>query len=814
MRSTPRVLPLVLPVLLLSSAAFAQAASPAPSAVAPLTLARVMADPDWIGPPVEQAWWAWDGQRVQYLLKRPGASIRDTFQQALDGSAAVATRVDGADRASLDAADPVYDAAHARMAFVRNGDVFVRQLQDGVSRRGTLTQLTRSDDEESLPQWSRDGGLVWRVGNDWYRWSARDGVQQAAVLKAEKDPDASPKPDALREHQLRLMDTLRDDKARQEAAHAQQAQWRASDPTRAPAPGYLRHHADHADSARSPDGRWLLVVTTAKGADAGQVPKLPRYVTESGYIEDEDARTLVGRNPPLPHTLWLADMSTGKLRKLGFDALPGIKVDPLAALRKAAGKDALKGDRDVRIETDGDGSGPAIHWSDDSREVALLVRAVDNKDRWIATLSPSTLDAAALQSRDHLHDDAWINWNFNDFGWLPGADGGSTRTLWFLSEQSGYSQLYLDTDGRQRQLTSGRWEVSQPRPSADGSRFYFVCNRARPGDYEVCAVDSRGGAVRELTAFDGVEDFVPSPDGRQLLVRHSAPYLPPQLAVVPADGGSARELTDTRTPAFKAMEWIAPQFVQIPSTHGAGTLWAKYYAPAKLEAGRRYPVVMFVHGAGYLQNVKSRYPDYFRVQMFLILLVLHGYLVLDIDYRGSEGYGRDWRTAIYRDMGHPELEDYLDGLDWIVANHQGDRAHVGIYGGSYGGFMTLMALFREPGVFKAGAALRPVSDWTQYNHEYTSNILNTPELDPDAYRRSSPIEYAAGLQDQLLIAHGMIDDNVLFKDSVDLTQRLIELRKGGWSIAPYPMERHGFVHPDAWYDEYRRIYELFEANLK
>jgi dipeptidyl aminopeptidase/acylaminoacyl peptidase len=128
--------------------------------------------------------------------------------------------------------------------------------------------------------------------------------------------------------------------------------------------------------------------------------------------------------------------------------------------------------------------------------------------------------------------------------------------------------------------------------------------------------------------------------------------------------------------------------------------------------------------------------------------------------------------------------------------------------------MAFMALFKQPGVFKAGAALRPVSDWSQYNHEYTSNILNTPEIDPEAYKRSSPIEYAEGLQDHLLIAHGMIDDNVLFKDSVDLTQRLIELRKGGWSIAPYPMERHGFVHPDAWYDEYRRIYELFEDTLK
>ena len=165
-------------------------------------------------------------------------------------------------------------------------------------------------------------------------------------------------------------------------------------------------------------------------------------------------------------------------------------------------------------------------------------------------------------------------------------------------------------------------------------------------------------------------------------------------------------------------------------------------------------------------------------------------------------------------MGKPELEDYLDGLDWLVEQQQGDRARAGIYGGSYGGFMALMALFKSPGTFKAGAALRPVTDWTQYNHGYTSNILNTPELDPEAYRRSSPIEFAAGLQDELLIAHGMIDDNVFFKDSVLLAQRLIELRKDHWQLAPYPLERHGFVHPDSWYDEYRRINELFERTLK
>ena len=128
--------------------------------------------------------------------------------------------------------------------------------------------------------------------------------------------------------------------------------------------------------------------------------------------------------------------------------------------------------------------------------------------------------------------------------------------------------------------------------------------------------------------------------------------------------------------------------------------------------------------------------------------------------------------------------------------------------------MTFMAMMRAPEVFKAGAALRPVTDWTTYNHEYTSNILNTPELDPQAYKTSSPIEYAEGLRGHLLIAHGMIDDNVFYQDSVRLTQRLIELKKDHWELASYPLERHAFVQPESWYDEYRRIYQLFERTLK
>ncbi|OOW95628.1 peptidase S9 [Xanthomonas campestris pv. vitistrifoliae] len=785
------MLPLTL--LLLATAAHAQSA-------APLTIEQAMADPDWIGPSVDQAWWQWDGKQVQYLLKRDGSPVRDTYRQGTGGG--TAERVADAARAGLDAANPSYDATRQRMLFARNGDIFLRDL-----RTGALTQLTRSNEIESRPQFASDGGAIWRAGNNWYHWRADGGTAQVAVVKAERDPNAAPKADVLREQQLATLATLRRDKEQRDALRTQEDAWRRADATRAAAPVYLGDEVQIVDSALPPDGRHLLVVTQAKSADEGQAGKMPKYVTESGYEEFQEVRTRVGRNAPAAHALWLVDVGAGTAKSLSFDPLPGIATDPLAALRKAAKRDPLKGNRAVRVESDGDGSGPAVHWSDDGRNVAVEIRAVDNKDRWIASVD---LDNARLQPRHRLSDSAWINWDFNDFGWLP-----DNRTLWLLSEESGYSQLYtVEGNGKPRQRTRGKWEVSMPVPSADGSGMFFLCNQKWPGDYEVCKLDLRNDQLTEITALNGVEGYSLSPNGQQLLVRYSGSYLPTQLAVVPAAGGQATVLTDTRTPAFKAQPWIAPQYVQVPSKHGAGTVWGKYYGPTNPEPGKQYPIVMFVHGAGYLQNVSERYTPYFREQMFHNLLVQQGYIVLDLDYRASEGYGRDWRTAIYRNMGHPELEDYLDGLDWLVATKQGDRARVGIYGGSYGGFMTYMALFRSPGTFKAGAALRPVGDWMQYNHEYTSNILNTPELDPEAYKTSSPINYAEGLRDHLLIAHGMIDDNVFFKDSVDMTQKLMELHKDNWQVAPYPLERHGFTRADSWLDEYKRILKLFNEQVK
>ena len=786
---------------------------------APIPLTRIMADPDWIGPPVERAFWSLDGKAVLYHLKRAGSPIRDLHRIALaDGRVTV---VPPAALADVDEAGAVFDHARRRAAFVRNGDVFVRDL-----RTGRLTQVTRTLATERDPQFSSDDTAVqFRVGTDWFTYDLAGAVvSPAALLKLEQDPDAK-QPSELERLQLRLLANLRQDHADKQALVAHDAELQGADRTRVPRPVYLGTDVVLESTWLSPSGRWLIASTTPKGYDAGRVGRMPRWVTESGYEEADDERTRVGLNGPAANTLWLVDLATRAARVLSNDTLPGIHDDPLRAIRAEndsaravwkepapkpdsaqtgmGGNRGAKADpheRTVRVD--------ACAFSSDGAVALIRLQANDNKDRWLVSVTPA---ATALTPQHRLTDGAWINWSFNDCGWL-----GASHTIWYLSEESGYSHLYRKPlDGPAVALTAGRFEVSQPALTPDGRTFVVRANAETPYAYDVYRVSAAGGPFQRVTQLKGIERFALSPDGRSVLLEHSTSFTPNQVAVVALAGasiGPVRELTDTRTAEYKAVPWTPPQIVGVPSTHGAGVIWSKFYDAAP-GTGETHPVVLFVHGAGYTQNVHLHYPGYFREQMFEERLNQLGYVVLDMDYRASEGYGRDWRTAIYRRMGTPELEDLLDGVQWVVREHHGDPLRVGVFGGSYGGFMTLMALFKAPDVFRAGAALRPVTDWTQYNHVYTSDILNTPQVDPIAYRRSSPLEFADGLKGSLLICHGMVDDNVFFEDSVRLFQRLMELHKDDVELAPYPMERHGFVHSDSWLDEYKRIERLFQTRI-
>ena len=270
------------------------------------------------------------------------------------------------------------------------------------------------------------------------------------------------------------------------------------------------------------------------------------------------------------------------------------------------------------------------------------------------------------------------------------------------------------------------------------------------------------------------------------------------------------QLTHSTSSKFQSYSWRKPPVIQFKASDGVYVAARIYEPKAQNKNGA---AVLFVHGAGYLQNAHNYWSNYYREYMFHNLLCDLGYTILDVDYRASEGYGRDYRTAIYRFMGGRDLDDFIDAKDFLVTQHGIDSNRVGIYGGSYGGFISLMGLLTKPNEFACGAALRSVTDWAHYNQEYTSNILNYPETDPEAYRKSSPIYFAENLSKPLIMLHGMVDDNVQFQDVVRLSQRFIELGKKEWELAVYPVEAHGFREAYSWYDEYRRIFELFEKNL-
>ncbi len=390
----------------------------------------------------------------------------------------------------------------------------------------------------------------------------------------------------------------------------------------------------------------------------------------------------------------------------------------------------------------------------------------------------------------------------------------SDADIYFLSERDGYSHLYTVpyAGGDARQLTSGKWEVANAQLAEDKTHFFLTTSEGGPFERHLYAMAANGGERIRITSNPGNHQATISPDEKSLAVIYSFTNKPPEIYIEEnRPGASAVQVTHSPSPDFAAYPWIEAPIVQIPARDGV-MVPAHLYKPKNVAPGA--PAVIFVHGAGYAQNVHRWWSSYSHEYLFHHLLMEKGYVVADLDYRASAGYGRDWRVAIYRHMGGKDLDDQVDAANWLVKEHGVDARRIGIYGGSYGGFITLVAMFTQPDVFAAGAALRPVTDWAQYNNQYSGNILNLPQKDTEAYHQSSPSYFASGLKGPLLICHGIVDTNVNFQDSVRLVQKLIELRKENWELAVYPVEDHGFLETTSWVDEYKRIFKLFETNLK
>ena len=550
----------------------------------------------------------------------------------------------------------------------------------------------------------------------------------------------------------------------------------------------------------SPDARFVTfnLISSSDSKDTN----VPNYTDASGYTVDLPARSKVGGEQNKIE-LAIYNVEKDSVYMVNTSNLPGIKDLP-DYVKDYPDKEWKNEVREVVP------SGP--YFSENGKNAVVNLRSRDNKDRWITLLD---LETGTLKSLDRQRDEAWIagpgiGWTYSGgtLGWLP-----DNETIYFQSEETGYSHLYLlnINSGEKEQLTSGEFEVFDPFLSNDKKSWFMTTSKEAPGERHFYKMPLKGGKMEQLTNLTGKNEVYLSPDEKYMAIRHSYSNKPWELYLKKTSArAEAKQLTSGQSEAFSSYDWRDPQLVKFEAEDGA-MVPARLYTPS--EKAKNGAAVIFVHGAGYLQNVHKWWSSYFREYMFHNLLSDLGYTVLDIDYRGSAGYGREWRTGIYRHMGGKDLSDQVDGANYLVEEQGIDPQRIGIYGGSYGGFITLMAMFTEPDTFESGAALRSVTDWSHYNHGYTSNILNEPVNDPIAYRRSSPIYFAEGLEGNLLIAHGMTDTNVHFQDVVRLVQRLIELGKEDWELAVFPVENHGFVEPSSWTDEYRRILNLFNETL-
>ncbi|WP_333490316.1 prolyl oligopeptidase family serine peptidase [Hymenobacter yonginensis] len=803
-------------LLAVSAPALAQMPAAPSAGLAPLTVEKIMRDQaQWLGTAPSNVYWGEDGRTI-YFNWNPEKNRRDSLYQVAAGSAGAPRKVSPREQRELPASSGEYDQAYTRKVYEKEGDIYLLDLKTRKVRR-----VTNTAERETDPTFAMRGRMVSYVrAQNLYTWDPVTGetTQRTDFRKGSKPANGQPTDKSerfLRAQQLALFDVIRQ---KDQDRLARERQQKALARLRPKAIWIGQQSIDNLQL--SPDGRYVTYTLVQEPASE-KVALVPSFVTASGFTEDISTRTKVGA-PQTAYELGVYDLARDTTFVLGYRELKGLDEQP--AYRKEyqlPAKAPMPADSAKAAATKASQPKPATElrrvqpfgpfWSEDGQRAFLVVRSADNKDRWIVALTPVSQKITLL---DRQRDEAWINgpgigYGAGNVGWMP-----DNRRIWFQSEETGYSHLYtVDvTSGQKKALTSGKFEVQKAELSRDKKTWYLTANATHPGVQHFYHLPLEGGTLRQITTRDGANEATVSPDGRQLAVRYSYTNKPWELYLMDnKPGAKMRQLTHSTTPEFESYAWRDPEIITIKARDGAD-VYARLYRPANPTA--QGPAVIFVHGAGYLQNAHKWWSQYSREYMFHNLLVDKGYTVLDIDYRGSAGYGRDVRTGIYRYMGGKDLTDHVDGAKLLAEKYGVSAQRIGIYGGSYGGFITLMAMFTQPDVFRAGAALRSVTDWAHYNHGYTDNILNEPYNDSVAYARSSPIYYANGLKGALLMCHGMVDTNVHFQDIVRLSQRLIELKKENWELAVYPVEDHGFVEPSSWTDEYKRILKLFETNLK
>ncbi len=754
------------------------------SAVArvPLTIEDVSRNDRWLGLGVRDVRWAPDGSVVYFRWnanpKSNDLPEADPWFRA-DSSGRWAEPVGARDLGQVPGATVAWSRSGTSATWAQGNSVY---LFDGAQARKVATLTSPA---ARLRFARADGAIEFEAGESLYRYDLAAGSLAPVATRVTVDhPAVTDAARRLAQQQRDLFPSVREsDRIRDgRAALARQLPDR---PIAIPVPtGTLIDLID-----LSPDGRFLTFRATTKDLRRPLTQYID-YLDPSGYSRVHDARSKTGEPRDL---IRLGVMATDH-------AVPPDSVEVRWIVLPESGQE--------RAVPNG------VYWNLEGTRVVAQFVGEDDHDLWIAELD---LVAGTTKVLTHDHDDGWIggppiqsNYVLGPalLEWLPG------NRFVFASERSGWSHLYLaEPDGTIRPLTEGPWEVREASLSRDKTQWLLQTSQADPSDDHLALMPAAGGPLRPLTQGHGRNSGALSPDGIRVAITNSTTSKLPDLFVREAAGQDAgRRVTQSGTEAFARHRLVDPEIVSFPHPDGK-PVWAALYRPAK--PNRERAAVIHVHGGGYRQFAHRGWSVYgWGLHVgFLHYLLEAGYTVLDFDYRGGAGFGKAYRTDVAGAMGIKDVDGAVAAARYLVKKQGIDSTRIGMYGVSYGGFMTLMSQFRYPGVFAAGISRAPVTDYAHYSDEWTSRVLGLPQRDTAAYRRSSPIYYAEGLKDHLLIEHGLVDDNVHFQDAARLVQRLIELGKD-FDVMYYPSEPHTVQTEASRLDQSKRAIRFFDRYLR
>jgi dipeptidyl-peptidase 4 len=451
--------------------------------------------------------------------------------------------------------------------------------------------------------------------------------------------------------------------------------------------------------------------------------------------------------------------------------------------------------------------GPRFSWTLDSKSVSFLTL---NRDQTEEVVHLWNVDSGTDRTVLEEHGKYWIN-SLNPPHFLSGG-----RFLW-LSERDGWMHLYLyNLNGTLlNKVTSGDWMIDRPlfsdlpmfQLAGDSGWVYFLSTAADARQRQIYRVRLDGTGLERISKISGTHVFHLSPDGRYYIDKFSDFQTPPMTRLYKSDGKEVAML-DNPVNHLRDYELGGTDFVTL-ETPDRNHLYARLVMPPDFDPHKKYPVIVKVYGGPEVQMVTNSWGvTSLEDQLF----AEHGYLLWILDNRGSWGRGHAWESAIFEHMGQQELKDQLVGIDYLKSLPYVDSTRMGIWGWSYGGYMTLYTLTHAPDVFKCGAAGGPVTDWKFYDSIYTERYMRTPDVNPDGYQQSSPLEAAGNLTANLLLMHGVDDDNVHLQNTINFIEALVRDGKP-YQLYLQPGEKHGFSAYSARLYLLKRLLKFFDENL-